>query len=86
MDGITPLHVAVAWNRSVIVRLLLTYGADPWIKDDSERNSFDYAYEENAMEVLKTLEVYKRMRHSKCDEEEKNYKIHLGLQCSVFYF
>lgn len=79
MDGLTPLHVAAAWNRAAVVRLLLSYGADPWRKDDNEKNSFHYAREEHAWDVLKTLEIYKHTKHSKCDEEEKNYKIHLGL-------
>lgn len=69
----TPLHVAVAWNRSTVVELLLTYGANPWIKDDNEKDAFDYAHEQQAWETLKALEAVK---HSKC--EDKSYKIKLG--------
>lgn len=38
MEGCTPLHVAVYWNKNNknidIIRLLLAYGADPTIKDN----------------------------------------------------
>lgn len=79
IDGVTPLHIAVAWNRSVIVRLLLSYGADPWILDDSEKNSFHYAYEEQAWDALKTLEIFRRTQNmDSFVNEKKNYSIQLG--------
>lgn len=77
-EGVTPLHVAAVWNRSTIVRLLLTYGGDPSITDDTERNAFHYAYEEHAWETLKTLEIHRRAQLKKTEVTDKSYNIQLG--------
>ena len=58
-DGITPLHMAVAFNQYNIVQILLKNGADPFLKDyDDEKNSFDYAKENESYEILKILKNY----------------------------
>lgn len=77
-EGVTPLHVAAVWNRPAIVRVLLSYGGDPMITDDAEKNAFHYAYEEHAWETLKTLEIHRRAAMRRNDESEKSYDIHLG--------
>ena len=79
IDGVTPLHVAVAWNRCAVVKLLLSYGANPWIKDDNEKDAFDYAHEQQSWDTLRAL---KALKHSKC--EDKNYKIKLGKSAFVY--
>jgi len=71
IDGVTPLHVAVAWNRLATVQLLLSYGADPWIKDDSKKDAFDYAQEQQAWDTYRALDAFKNTK-------QDNYKIKLS--------
>lgn len=83
-EGVTPLHVAAVWNRPTIVRILLSYGGDPMIKDDAERNAFHYAYEEHAWETLKTLEIHRRTEMKKIeDRSDKTYSVELGMYLSL---
>ena len=37
----TPLHLACSKNDSPIVQLLVAFGADPFIKDSNNENTYD---------------------------------------------
>ncbi len=43
VNGITPLMRAASLGRYECAELLLKYGADPFLKDYSGKNSFDRA-------------------------------------------
>ncbi|VDM55886.1 unnamed protein product [Angiostrongylus costaricensis] len=42
-DGITPLHVACAYDCLAMVQLLMHYGANPLAKDNSGRTPYSLA-------------------------------------------
>ncbi|XP_025419352.1 uncharacterized protein LOC112689739 isoform X2 [Sipha flava] len=57
----TVLHIAVAWNRSSVVEILLKSPyivPDLFIKDDDNLNVFNYAVKFNAWESLATLQSH----------------------------
>lgn len=61
----TVLHIAVAWNRSQVVGILLKSPyiiPNPYIKDEDNLNVFNYAVKFSAWESLATLQSY--MKHS----------------------
>lgn len=61
----TVLHIAVAWNRSAVVEVLLKSPyifPNPYIKDDDDLNVFNYAVKFNAWESLATLQSH--LKHS----------------------
>lgn len=41
-NGVTPLMLACKYGHMALVELLLKHGADPFIKDNQGKNSFDY--------------------------------------------
>ena len=43
-----PLHSAVLWGRSEIVRDLLDRGADPWLRNANGHNAFELAIQQAA--------------------------------------
>lgn len=67
----TVLHIAVAWNRSTVVEILLNSSfivPNPYIKDDDNLNVFNYAVKYNAWESLATLQSFTKHSNpiSKC--------------------
>lgn len=50
--GKTPLHIAVQNNNYQITKVLLENGANTNIKDDSDKNSFDYAKDKSMISLL----------------------------------
>ncbi|XP_025200447.1 uncharacterized protein LOC112598258 [Melanaphis sacchari] len=57
----TVLHIAVAWNRSQVVGILLKSPyiiPNPYIKDEDNLNVFNYAVKFSAWESLATLQSY----------------------------
>lgn len=66
--GRTVLHIAVAWNRSSVVEILLKSPymvPDPYLKDDDDLNVFNYAVKFNAWESLATLHSHvKYLKHT----------------------
>ncbi|KAL5238363.1 hypothetical protein ACI65C_005773 [Semiaphis heraclei] len=72
----TVLHIAVAWNRSQVVGILLKSPyiiPNPYLKDEDNLNVFNYAVKFSAWESLATLQSY--MKHS-------NYTSNLKKQVS----
>jgi len=64
LKGLTPLIVACSLRNIPLVKLLLEYGADPYQKDNSGKDSFGYtmAYvnrgNSEAVEILKLLNAF----------------------------
>lgn len=54
--GPTPLNASSQQNLSEVFYLLLSYGADPYIKDDKNKNFFDYA--KDNPETLERYRLY----------------------------
>lgn len=57
-DGYTPLHFAVANNCRQNVKLLMSRGADPTIKNNFSQNPVDFAIDMNDQEMLRLLNEY----------------------------
>ena len=51
-DGLTPLHVAAMWGKEELVRILLSYGADPLICDNEEMVAADHARNEGRINTM----------------------------------
>ena len=56
----TLLILACRKGHERIVRSLLEHGADPEIKDSHQKTGFQYAYENNHIEILKIFEEFKK--------------------------
>ncbi len=55
-DGSTPLHIAVQNKKEVdIVKILLSYGADPNIADNEGKTPLHYAVEYGLMDITRLL-------------------------------
>lgn len=57
----TVLHIAVAWNRSSVVEVLLKNPfivPNPYLKDDDNLNALNYAVKFAAWESLATLQSF----------------------------
>lgn len=57
----TVLHIAVAWNRSSVVEVLLKSSyivPNPYLKDDDNLNVFNYAVKFSAWESLAILQSF----------------------------
>lgn len=59
-EGLTPLHVAAAWDRKAIVLLLLRNGANPDLTDNCYRTAQMYAELEGHDETAQMLQTYVR--------------------------
>jgi ankyrin repeat protein len=53
--GRTPLHDAVLLRRLSLLPILLQYGANPKLQDQSGENAFDMAARRDDVDVLSTL-------------------------------
>ncbi|MBC8110726.1 MAG: ankyrin repeat domain-containing protein [Verrucomicrobia bacterium] len=53
MTGITPLIVAVRFNRTSYVKMLLSKGADKFIKDNSGKTATDYSSDTGIHEAIR---------------------------------
>lgn len=51
-NGVTALHLAVLRGNADTVKLLLAQGADPAIKDNSDRTPLDFAKQNNDLNLL----------------------------------
>jgi ankyrin repeat protein len=58
VHGCTPLHYAVCRGKKKMVELLLSYGADPLLRDDNHHTCLDVATEYYLEEILNLLENY----------------------------
>lgn len=54
-NGVTALHLAVAKGDPGMVKLLLSRGADPGIKDNSGRTAIDFAKKNNQLKLLRLM-------------------------------
>ena len=54
-DGATPLILAIFYRDLGVMKYLLDNGADPYIKDDSSKNSFLWACGVGNVDVIKML-------------------------------
>ena len=59
--GETPLHISVFRGYSRIASHLLSHGADPYIKADDNRSTFDYALEFGEASIQKLLSSYNQL-------------------------
>ncbi|EFA06702.1 ankyrin repeat and LEM domain-containing protein 1 [Tribolium castaneum] len=57
-DGLTPIHIAAAWGRYDILKLLLDCGGDPEIRDTNNKTAFHYALEEGFVKCYNLLKLY----------------------------
>lgn len=51
----TALHIAAAWGRMNIVKLLLNYGADSYLIDEDYKTAIDYAEENGYFEIVEYI-------------------------------
>merc|ERR1712224_755372 len=54
--GFTLLHWAAKHDRADLCEQFMAQGGDPYHRDDSGRNAFDYAKDRNALNALAQLE------------------------------
>ncbi len=54
-SGLTPLHIATKKNFIPIIKLLLDYGANPWIRCNKNMLPVHYLQDDNDPEVYKLL-------------------------------
>ncbi|KAL3285873.1 hypothetical protein HHI36_000393 [Cryptolaemus montrouzieri] len=54
-DGLTPLHIAAAYNRTNILRTLLCCGGNPDLRDANYKKAIDYANEHDNKECIDLL-------------------------------
>ncbi|KAJ7390421.1 hypothetical protein OS493_025120 [Desmophyllum pertusum] len=59
-DGMTPLMAAVDKDHLNAVDFLLKEGADPFIKDETDKTVFDIARDKEFTKIQKLLEDYKK--------------------------
>ena len=77
-DGTTPLMIACAWawgGDIAVVKLLLEYGADPFLRDFQGRDSFYYATNSDgyaAPQIIDLLEQYKLKKNNSESSEKEN--------------
>lgn len=79
----TVLHIAVAWNRSSVVEILLKSPyivPNLYIKDDDNLNVFNYAVKFNAWESLATLQS-----HIKQSYHKSMYKMFITLFIALIF-
>lgn len=57
-EGLTPVHVAAAWGRVDILRLLLYCGGDPQLTDNCYKTALQYALEEDWEEVATLIKDF----------------------------
>jgi ankyrin repeat protein len=55
---LTPIHIAAAWGRYDILKLLLDCGGDPEIRDLNKKTALHYAVEEEYLDCYKLLKLY----------------------------
>ncbi|KAJ9591802.1 hypothetical protein L9F63_001619 [Diploptera punctata] len=58
-EGETPVHIAAAWGRVNILKLLLINGGDPWLYDGDNKNAFHLAYDHRQWKVLQLLNDFR---------------------------
>ncbi|XP_014230760.1 uncharacterized protein LOC106655074 [Trichogramma pretiosum] len=58
IDGMTPVHVAAAWGRTNILKLLLANGGDPLCLDFECYSPFHYAFKGHHFETVGILSEY----------------------------
>ncbi|XP_063932736.1 ankyrin repeat and LEM domain-containing protein 1-like isoform X2 [Zophobas morio] len=79
-DGLTPIHIAAAWGRYDLLKLLLDCGGSPEIRDINKKTALHYAVEEKYMDCYNLLKLYVTDKASiMCREKEDciNYAIKL---------
>lgn len=79
----TVLHIAIAWNRSSVVEILLNnpyINPNPFIKDEDGLNAYNYAMKFKAWESLAILQNY--MNRSK---QTSKYKIYVNRLIFAIY-
>ncbi|XP_025837623.1 uncharacterized protein LOC108735333 isoform X1 [Agrilus planipennis] len=54
-DGLTPLHIAVAWGHYEITELLLHCGGNPFIQDRNGFTALDYSVEYKHLNITQLL-------------------------------
>lgn len=57
-DGLTPLHIAAAWGRPEIIKILLSCGGDPEAKDSNYMTPINYAIKGEFPECTYLLKSY----------------------------
>jgi ankyrin repeat protein len=78
---LTPIHIAAAWGRYDILKLLLDCGGDPEIRDLNKKTALHYAVEEEYLDCYKLLKLYVTDKASIIFREKEdciNYALLLG--------
>ncbi|XP_076355311.1 uncharacterized protein LOC143249402 isoform X2 [Tachypleus tridentatus] len=59
-DGLTPVHISVLWGNVLSLKLLLSAGGNPWLKDSDEKDAFRMALETQELKCIQVLEEFVR--------------------------
>ncbi|XP_022239590.1 ankyrin repeat and LEM domain-containing protein 1-like, partial [Limulus polyphemus] len=60
IDGLTPVHISVLWGNVLSLKLLLSFGGNPWLKDSGEKDAFQMALETQESKCIQVLEEFVR--------------------------
>lgn len=77
----TVLHIAIAWNHSSVVEILLKNPyiiPNPFLKDEDGLNAFNYAMKFKAWESLSILQ-----KHMNISNQPSTYKYFVNRLCIV---
>ncbi|XP_066599702.1 ankyrin repeat and LEM domain-containing protein 1 homolog [Prorops nasuta] len=75
VDGLTPVHVAAAWDRIDILELLLANGGNVLNIDEEGHNAYHYAFEGMHYQAVKILDKYSQFTTDNDDDQRPKYKM-----------
>lgn len=78
----TPVHVAAAWGRINILRLLLANGGDALDLDNNGRSPFHYAFDGKYFNAVTLLAKYCENKDEDEDDKPK-YNMILGMSLKL---
>ncbi|XP_060522645.1 ankyrin repeat and LEM domain-containing protein 1-like [Cylas formicarius] len=71
-DGLTPLHIAAAWGRADLLRMLLCCGGDPKVRDVNFKTPIHYACEGGFSDCINLLKSYLHAKSEVMTDDDKD--------------